>query len=466
MHTAGHHAPAGHPHLAECRRFGGKYQSVKPVRAGDTQQPRGALIQHQQVRACTHGQAPVVEPSRRSATGQRAAVQMRGGGRHADVRPRRHVALLQRQALAVFKPAQLFGPVAANLAVRAQRQRRAAGQPARQVCQAVAQIGLGAGAQHDPRAAGGNGIDFSRQRVRGVHQLPARVQRQFARQPFDGPRAGGGQAVVHLGGLFGNVDVDGAWVVRHGPHQRVQRLGRHGAQRVHGHPRVHQWRSQRPHAVAQGQHLGEVGCKPPLVAAQRGLVEAGALVEHRQQRQPDAGGGGGINQCAAHGQRVGIRRAGLAVVQVVEFTHLRIAATQQFGVQLRGHGTQLRGRDAQGHAVHAGSPAPEVVLCAIAPFSQAGECTLEGVAVRVHQTRQHRAGQHLRGGGCRLVGLHLGPAAVAAHPQQHVVLPGPGNPGLRRPQQVVRHAGRQSIMVCTSRRSSGVTSAARASCQR
>ena len=96
------------------------------------------------------------------------------------------------------------------MAVGADAQWHARRQPAAQVGQAVAQVGLGAGADHHARAAAGHGGDLARLRMGGVHQLPALVQQALAHQPFDGPHAGGGQAVVHLGGLLGHVDVDGA----------------------------------------------------------------------------------------------------------------------------------------------------------------------------------------------------------------------------------------------------------------
>ena len=38
-------------------------------------------------------------------------------------------------------------------------------------------------------------------------------------------------------------------------------------------------------------------------------------------------------------------------------------------------------------AIHAVAPGPEVVGIRRAPFGQAGECTLKGMAVRVHQPR-------------------------------------------------------------------------------
>ena len=354
------------------------------------------------------------------------------------------------------------------MAVRTQRERHARGQPAWQVAQPVAEVGFGAGAQDHTGATGGDGIDFMWHGVRGMHQLPARVQRQFLGQPLDGPRAGAGHTVVDLGHLLGDVDVDGRTVALQRAGQFMQRSGPRGAQGMHGHAGLHARELPAPDVVAQAQHAVDGSREAALLVAQCGLLKAGAFVQYRQQRQAHAHGGGGLRQGAAHGQRVGamavVGPAVGRVVQVVEFADLRVAAGQQFGVQVLGHRAHLLGRDAQRHAVHAVAPTPEVVMHAVAAFGQAHEGALKGVAVGVHKAGQRRAGQVfglVRRGRVR---PHLGPAAVGADAQQHVLRPGAVQPGVRRPQQRTAHSGRQAISACTSWRSSGCTAAARSSC--
>ena len=66
----------------------------------------------------------------------------------------------------------------------------------------------------------------------------------------------------------------------------------------------------------------------------------------------------------------------------------------------------------------------------------AGEGALEGVAVRVDDAGQQRPGENARACGReRDVGRHLGPAAVGAGAQQHVLAPAVGQPGERRPER-------------------------------
>ena len=280
-------------------------------------------------------------------------------------------------------------------------------------------------------------------------------------------RARGGEAVVDLGGLLGDVDVDRAGVALQSRAQRVDRRRRRGAQRMDRHAGLHvRQRPARARRRAAPAPLDTSVAKRRWSGRSCGCVKPARSYSTGSSVRPMPVGRGGVGQRAAHGQRVGVGAALGVVVQVVELADLRIAAAQQLRIQLRRHGAQLCRRDAQRHAVHAVAPGPEVVVLAAAAFGQAGEGALEGVAVRVDQAGQHRAGQH---GGLRRrgrAGVDLGPVAVGIGAQQHGVVPAPVDPGARCPQQRSCGHGCQSSIVCTSRRSSGVTSAARSSCQR
>ena len=132
--------------------------------------------------------------------------------------------------------------------------------------------------------------------------------------------------------------------------------------------------------------------KTALIIAQLRLGKAGTLVEHRQQGESQPRLCRSIGHSPGHGGRVGVGRAVFAVLQVMEFTHLGVAALQHFHIQLGCYRLQLRWCDAQGHAIHAVAPGPEVIGIRGTPFRQAGKGTLEGVAVRIHHAGQHRAG--------------------------------------------------------------------------
>ena len=211
----------------------------------------------------------------------------------------------------------------------------------------------------------------------------------------------------------------------------------------------------------QRQHVGDAGREAALVGAQLRRREAGALVQHRQQRQADAGLRGRVGERLRHRRRIGVAAAVVVVLQVVELADLGVAAGEQLDVQVRRDRAQLLRRDAQRDAVHAVAPRPEVVVRRVAAFGEAGEGALEGMAVRVDQARQHRAGERLDAFGCGDIGHDLGPAAIGADAEQHAVAPAPADPGAGRPQPLAH--GCHPISVSASARSTGNTVAARVS---
>ena len=162
----------------------------------------------------------------------------------------RDVACATHQALAVFEQAQLLAPVARRLAVGADRDRHAGGEPAGQVREAVAEVGLGARAQDDAGAARGDGGDLLRRRVRRVDELPARVEASFANEPFDRPSAGRADALVDLAGLLGDVDVDRPGEAIGERRQRRDRCRAGRAQRVDREPGIDAAAGARPGSVA------------------------------------------------------------------------------------------------------------------------------------------------------------------------------------------------------------------------
>ena len=89
----------------------------------------------------------------------------------------------QRQALAVFEQHQVFGRVHRNVAVRADAPGTLLVLPGLEFKNAVAQIGLGAGAQTGHGTRGRSPLVFVRVHVRGVHQAPACIDWRMVQQP-------------------------------------------------------------------------------------------------------------------------------------------------------------------------------------------------------------------------------------------------------------------------------------------
>lgn len=154
-----------------------------------------------------------------------------------------------------------------------------------------------------------------------------------------------------------------------------------------GHARIQQRAAAGLHRGLQaGDEVRSAG-KAALVRPECGLCKAGAFVQHGQYGEAHARVLGCIGHRPRHCGLVGIGLTVFLVVQVMELTHLRVAALQQLDIKLGGHGPHLRGRDAQGRAIHAVPPGPEVVCLGLAPLREAGKGTLECVAMCIHQSR-------------------------------------------------------------------------------
>ena len=191
-----------------------------------------------------------------------------------------HVALLARQALAVFEQAQFLGGVDAGMAVGADAPGAV---PGRQVEEAVAEVGLG-GARPitAPRRAASS---RSAVEMGGVHEAPARPPARD-RATIARALAAPGEAVFDLLHLLGDVDVDGRAGVDRADavEQILQCRRRHGAQQSAA-PR----RCARPaRGLDDAQQAIDLVEETLLVFARRLGAEAARLIEHRQHRQADA----------------------------------------------------------------------------------------------------------------------------------------------------------------------------------
>ena len=301
---------AGHHHVAE-----------GPARAGEDQrveQPLGRNAQQAGVLRCRapagrHARPPA-SPSARSPPPPPPAASARPNSRAAvDGSPSAGAALTLR-----WRSAAAAGRIRASAAPRGQARVTWLSEPIDSGTPAASQPGRSA--RPSPRLPSVDGQMTTPAPLRATASISSRVlcvactscQRassaRVPRQPFDRPLAGGLQAVVDLGGLLGHVDVD-----------------RHVAQAFDQLPRSTPARAARSEWMAtpafssgrplprqralQRQHRRGVGGKAALVVAQRRLREAGALVQHRQHRQADAGIGRRVGQRPRHAS-AGRHRAG------------------------------------------------------------------------------------------------------------------------------------------------------------
>jgi hypothetical protein len=329
----------------------------------------------------------------------------------------------RRQALAVFQPAQFLRPGARDLAVGAHRQRRAAVQPA-----AAGRSGRRPGWPRCPgrsprrRRCRRHGVDLagvawvactSCQRASGAawrasHSIGRSRWRPGSRRPRrSARRCGCGAACPRRPAASARIDAGCA--------ARSEWTATPAAQHCRGEA------ASRARSASTGDAWWQSGAgrRAPRAVKPARSYSTGSSVRPmpaRPRRRPVPS----TSWPGRHRAAVGV------VVQVVELADLRVAALQQLGVQLRGHRAQLRGRDAQRHAVHAVAPGPEVVsrLRAARPGRQrrAGR---HGCAHRPAAAAPGR--QHLWPAAA-LSGRDRSPAALAS-PQQHAGLPAPVDPG-------------------------------------
>lgn len=142
----------------------------------------------------------------------------------------------------------------------------------------------------------------------------------MAGQPFKWAAAGGLQAVVHLGGLLGHVNVDGYIAEIVG--EFGNGLWPRRAQGVNRHTGIDQRPPRRRHALVQRAHRCRIRGKAALLRAQLGLRETRAFVQHGQHGQADAYLCRRIGQGPAQRQRVSIGLAVVLVLKVVELADL------------------------------------------------------------------------------------------------------------------------------------------------
>ncbi len=122
-------------------------------------------------------------------------------------------------------------------------------------------------------------------------------------------------------------------------------LRRHRAQRMRRQAQPRLAVALRGQAPEQREHGAGLMQEAALIG-HRGLVaEAGRLVQHRQQRDADAGGLRGAQQAQRHLGRVGVRLAVRVVMHVMEFANAGVARAQHLDIELRGDGFQRIGRE-------------------------------------------------------------------------------------------------------------------------
>ncbi len=309
--------------------------------------------------------------------------------RGAAVRRRQPVAGAVAQTLAVFERAELRRSRDQHVGIAADPEGPAGLGIGGGRKDAVAEVAFGDRAEPRHGARSGHAGGFIGRHVGGMNEAPSRVDLGVVEQPFDGPGAGRGDAVLHLADLFGDVDMNRAFGERREEGRDL--VGRGGAERMRRDAdaagRQHRDGMRRPfdQACIEVQRRYEA----PLPGRRSRAAEAPMRVEDRQQRKADPGRGGGGGDAPREFGRVVVGASIGGVMQVVEFCDPGEAAFQHFGKSQPRDGLDVLRREASAEAVHGLPPGPEMIVARSTPLGQPGEAALERVAVEVAEAR-HR----------------------------------------------------------------------------
>ena len=270
----------------------------------------------------------------------------------------------------------------------------------------------------------------------GVHGGDVLPERTSLRQQLRRGSPVRRQARLVLRALFRQVHVQGNLPVTRPPCDLLDRLGRHGSNRVHRGAHEHTVRSERARALppAGGVTIGE----PPLDVVELS-IETTCQVAGVQHRQPNPGIPRGLCQGVAHRVRVFVAGTTRRVVHVVELADTGDARLHHLRVHPAREQVIAVGIESRRDPVHLLPPGPERAAPRVA-----AQRPVEGVRVRVGQARQHQAGQPVRAPG-RLPRPHRGdPRAVDL--EQHVLPRPSGQPGPFAPEHPITPPDRPGLV--------------------
>jgi len=111
-----------------------------------------------------------------------------------------------------------------------------------------------------------------------------------------------------------------------------------------------------------------------------------------QQREPDAGIGGRLDQRLAHGIGIGVPATAMIMMQIVELPHDGVSGLHHLDKDGSGEREVGIGIEASCEGVHLPTPGPEAAAFGVRP---APEGAMEGVAVAISKTRKRHAIENL-----------------------------------------------------------------------
>ena len=239
-------------------------------------------------------------------------------------------------------------------------------------------------------------------------------------QQVDRPPAMGGQALLDLARLFGDMDVRREAVP--GERRPLQIVQGDGAQRMGRDADI-----AGRHAGFHQPRIGVAIADEAALRRRRRLAQEAALaIEHRQQGEADARRLGRRHDALRHLGHVVVGPAVGLVMEIVELGHRGEARLEHLHVGEGRDRLEVVRRQPLDEAVHRLAPGPEGIGLAAAPLGEARHGALEGVAVQVGQAGHGHAGEAL---GRLAVGfLDAGDDAMV-YPDHDIAPPAVGREG-------------------------------------
>ena len=177
-----------------------------------------------------------------------------------------------------------------------------------------------------------------------------------------------------------------------GERRQLQEFGRgHGAKAVRGDADrlARRLVDHAPTILEEPRERRDVGDEPPLFGRRLRAAEGRMGVEHRQERDSDAGAAGRSEDSTGHFRRLLIRRAVWSIVEIVELGDGGEPCLQHLDIELRGDRLHIIRRHREREPIHRLAPGPERVGLLAPRFGEPGHGALEGMAVQVHGRRRH-----------------------------------------------------------------------------
>ena len=311
-------------------------------------------------------------------------VEQRPTGRTAG--RRQHVARPCVEPLGIFELPQLVGRANGDVRIGADPKAPSCVEVFASPENAVAEIGFGDRAKPRDGARGGEVARLGGVHVRRVDQAPAAVDPDMLEEPAHRPLAERRDAVLDLADLLGGMDMDRPLAGERDDIGEFGRRRRAQAVRRDADRFVRLALDELPAGFEQAGVGADVGDEPALFRLRRLGPETRVCIEDRHEGQADARFARRGDDSPGHFCAIGVGRAVLRVMEIVEFGDGGVAGLQHFDIELSGYRLDIVRRHHQREAVHGLAPGPERVRARAPGLGETSHRPLKGVAVQVRES--------------------------------------------------------------------------------